>query len=291
MTQEKIYTARNADYENWVTATGNWFPGERIVLNGVDVIADMTGKSWMEVILLAITGRVPDPRTAEFLDAILALSGCIPDPRLWNNRIAALAGTTRSTPALGMSAGMAASDAIIFGFQPMMGAHDALLEMAAQRDAGVPLETIIDTRLARRPKGRPGAGKHREIAALPGYGRPVAKGDERIPALMEVVRRYGQDQGKILTLAFEVENYLQSLGLPYRLNSGGLIAALCADQGMTALQLYYYVSHCFYVSLAACNADALQHPTGGFFPLKCSQIAYEGVAERRWQASDAKTTE
>src|SRR5690606_266002 len=123
MTQEKIYTARNADYENWVTATGNWFPGERIVLNGVDMIADMTGKRSMQVIWLAITGRVPDPRTAEFLDAILALSGCIPDPRLWNNRIAALAGTTRSTPALGMSAGMAASDAIIFGFQPMMGAH------------------------------------------------------------------------------------------------------------------------------------------------------------------------
>lgn len=282
MASEKRYTAKNQNYEYWRTSAGNWFPGERIVLNGVDVLASMTGKSWMDVILLAITGKIPERQTAEFLDAVLALSGSIPDPRLWNNRIATLAGTTRSTPALGMSAGMAASDAIIFGFQPMMGAHQLLNEVAVQLDAGFPLDTIIRERLARDQSSRPGAGKHRSLALFPGYGRPVATGDERVPAIMKLVHQYGHAQGRIVTLAFHIESGLQQCGLPLRLNTGGLIAAICADQGMSALQLYYYVSHCFYVSLAACNADALQHDIGSFFPLRCSQIEYQGVAERKW---------
>jgi len=283
MSNEKCYTAKNPQYEYWQTAAGNWFPGERIVLHGVDVLATMTGKSWMEVILLAITGNIPERRTAEFLDAVLTLSGSIPDPRLWNNRIAALAGATRSTPALGMSAGMAASDAIIFGFQPMMGAHNLLTEVAGQLESGDLLENIIKARLERDQPGRPGAGKQRSLAIFPGYGRPVATGDERIPAIMRLLRDYGHDQGRMVTLAFRLEASLQQQGLPLRLNTGGLIAAICADQGMTALQLYYYVSHCFYVSLAACNADALKHDIGSFFPLRCRQIEYEGVAERKWK--------
>src|SRR5690606_1012702 len=152
-----------------------------------------------------------------------------------------------------------------------------------QLDAGMSLGGIIKAKLARGHKGRPGTGKQRDIALLPGYGRPVAKADERIPALMEVVRRYGQDRGRIVTLAFDLEKHLQELELPFRLNSGGLIAALCADQGMNAQQLYYYVSHCFYASLAACNADALHHPVGSFFPVKCNRIEYLGVAERKWR--------
>lgn len=282
MVSEKCYTDKNQHYEYWRTAAGNWFPGERIVLHGVDVLASMTGKSWMEVILLAITGKIPERRAAEFLDAVLALSGSIPDPRLWNNRIAALAGIARSTPALGMSAGMAASDAMIFGFQPMMGAHNLMLEVANQLAGGADLDTIIRARLAFDPVGRPGAGKHRSLAIFPGYGRPVATGDERIPAIMELVHQYGHGDGRFVTLAFQIETGLQQQGLPLRLNTGGLIAAICADQGMSALQLYYYVSHCFYVSLAACNADALRHDIGSFFPLRCAQIEYQGVAERKW---------
>jgi hypothetical protein len=282
MSNEKCYTAKNQNYEYWHTTTGSWFPGERIVLHGVDVLATMTGKTWMEVILLAITGKIPERRTAEFLDAVLALSGSIPDPRLWNNRIAALAGVTRSTPALGMSAGMAASDAIIFGFQPMMGAHNLLTEIAGQLDGGDCLENIINERLTRDLPGRPGAGKQRTLAIFPGYGRPVATGDERIPAILKLLRDYGHDQDKMVALAFRLETSLQQHGLPLRLNTGGLIAAICADQGMSALQLYYYVSHCFYVSLVACNADALRHDIGSFFPLRCNQIEYEGVEERKW---------
>lgn len=283
MSNEKYYTAKNPDYEYWHTATGNWFPGERIVLNGENVLSSMKGKSWMEIILLAITGQVPDPKTAAYLDAILALSGCIPDPRLWNNRIAALGGTVRSTPALAMSAGMAASDAVIFGFQPMMGAHHLFADVIRQLDSGKNLKDVLSQRLAMAHQGRPGTGKNREIALLAGYGRPVAKGDERIPAIMEVVRQYGHDHGQAVTLAFAIEQHLEQQGLAFRLNSGGLIAAICADLGMTALQLYYYVSHCFYVSLAACNADALHHKIGSFFPLRCTQVMYEGPPERKWQ--------
>lgn len=270
--------------KKWLTETGGWFAGERVVMHGKNILSHMSGCTWMEMILFAVTKRVPDKKQAQFLDAVLAMSGCIPDPRLWNNRVSALAGTSRSTSALGASAGMAMSDAIIFGFQPMVAAFTMLESLSHLDEADRHIQIEERLKVRNNVIGKPGQGKGRAVARVAGYGRPVASGDERIPPLMEIAEKYDCHDKAAVSLAFEIEQYLQENGHGLRLNTGGLIAAFCLDQKLTQQQFYYYISHCFCVSLLACHADASEHAEGAFFPLRCDQINYIGPPERQWKS-------
>lgn len=271
--------------ENWQANAGAWFAGERVVMHGENILQSMQGKSWMDIMLLGIMGKAPSSAKARFLDEVLVFSGCIPDPRLWNNRIAALAGTARSSSTLAISAATAASDAVIYGFQPTVGAFIMLNKIAVQLDEGMELEDLLAERLAERKnplRGSPAKGKKREVDCLPGYGRPVAKGDERIPPLMEVLKRYQLEEGKAINLAFAVQGKLHEMGYKLHLNMGGLIAAIGMDQNLGAQEFLHYLTACFCPGLMACFDDAASQPAGSFFPMRCEQIDYKGESERQW---------
>ena len=81
---------------HWETRMGGWFPGERVVYRGQDLHVDLKDMSWMELYVYGITGRRFDEKQLKILNAIWANTS-YPEPRLWNNRVAALAGTARST--------------------------------------------------------------------------------------------------------------------------------------------------------------------------------------------------
>lgn len=287
MMSEQIELQKRLDHwtREWMSGTGGWFAGKRVVMHGKNILSQMSGCTWMEMILFAVTHKEANKKQAEFLDAVLAMSGCIPDPRLWNNRVSALAGTARSTSALGVSAGMAISDAIIFGFQPMLAAFTMLESLLPLESAS--MKQQIEERLQTKPGdiGKPGKGKQRAVASIAGYGRPVAAGDERIPPLMEVAKKYNYHDKPAVLLAFAIEKYLQHNGHSLRLNTGGLIAAFCLDQQLTKEQFYYYISHCFCVSLLACHDDTSDKPEGAFFPLRCDQVNYIGQSERKWRSA------
>lgn len=287
--QEEVMEKSNPKFEweeNWRTTAGAWIAGERVVMHGKNILREMRGKSWVEMILLSITGKIPRKKQAELLDRVLALSGCIPDPRLWNNRIAALAGTARSTPLLGVGAAIGVSEAVIYGFQPMNAAFRMFEDLRDKRREGKVLSTLVRDRLAERKapgRGRAAKGRDRQVDCMAGYGRPVTAGDERIIPLVDVLKNYGADSGELVQLAFSIENCLQELGYKLKLNTGGLIAAICLDQGLTERQFYYFMSNCFSPGLLACSEDAFRHPEGSFFPLRCDQISYTGAKDRRWK--------
>ena len=93
------------DYEdNWETGLGAWFPGERVVFRGMDLFSDLKDMPWMGLLLFGITGRIFNKSQIQLFEAIWTISVSFPDPRLWNNCIAALAGSARSTAHLGVSA-------------------------------------------------------------------------------------------------------------------------------------------------------------------------------------------
>jgi hypothetical protein len=271
--------------ENWQTDAGAWIAGERVVMHGEDILQSLQGKTWMEMMLLAITGKMPTVNQANFLDEVLVLSGCIPDPRLWNNRIAALAGTARSIAIPAISAATSVSDAVVYGFQPAVGSFLMFQDIALKLKQGNTLEVLLSERLAERKsvgRGSPAKGKNRAVDCLPGYGRPVTKSDERIPPLMKVLERYNFHKGDAVTLAFDIEKQLQAMGYKLSINAGGLISAIGVDQKLLLQEFLHYVTVCFYPGLMVCYDDALKHPEGSFFPMRCEQIEYKGESERQW---------
>lgn len=277
--------------ENWTTELGIWYPGERVVFRGQDMFKDLSTLPWMGLLLYGITGKVPNSQQIRLFDGIWALAASFPDPRLWNNRIGALAGTARSSTTLGVSAGIAVSEAIIYGYQPLMAAMESLLAISnrLQQDS-TNLKDILQEKLAAKHASstKPASGKNRCVAQLPGYGRPIAARDERIEPLMKLAAELGFDKGPMLTLAFSIEQTLADMGQTLQMNVVGLMAGLSADQGLSPREHYEYGVLCFSAGILHCAVDAAKHPAAAFFPLRCARIHYTGPALRQWQSKNTQ---
>jgi hypothetical protein len=251
-----------------VTSAGAFFPGERAVFRGHDLHASLKDMDWLELYLFGITGRRYTPQKMKVLQAIWSYTS-YPDARLWNNRVAALAGTTRSTGSLGIAAALAVSEAQIYGGGVVLRAIEFLIRARIQADAGEDLKELVRAELVRQ----------RGIA---GYGRPIVSGDERIAPMMALVRGQGLDGGGHLKFAFEVEKILLAGHWRLRMNYAALTAALAADFGLSPREYYFFVVPAFLAGIPPCYLEAAEKPEGLLFPLPCRMMLYEGVARRRW---------
>lgn len=256
--------------ENWSTEMGAWLPGKTVIIRNRDLFSDLYECSWMELLLFVVTGRRFTDKQVELFDRIWALTVSYPDPRLWNNRIAALAGSTRSTGNLGVAAATAVSEANVYGKQADIRAYDFITRMKAKQDAGADMESCALNEL-------------REKRSIGGFGRPLVKRDERIAPVLKLLKELGFDQGSHLKLTLELERVLEASRYKMSLNVGGLIAAIACDQGLSMREYYGYVMIAFSIGHMACYFDALTHPEGSFFPLRCTRIDYKGASPRTWK--------
>ncbi|HEU0283227.1 MAG TPA: hypothetical protein VFQ99_05545 [Gallionella sp.] len=257
------------------TRMGAIFPGKRAVFRGHDLHASLKDMDWLELYLFGITGRRFTPQQMIVLQAIWSYTS-YPDARIWNNRVAALAGTARSTGNLGIAAALAVSEAQIYGRGIDRRAIDFLLRARASVDAGECLGELVRTVLK----------KERSIA---GYGRPIASGDERIAPMMALVREHGLDGGDYLKLAFEVEKILLAGRWHLHINYGALVAALAADFGLSPQEYYLFMIPAFLAGMPPCYLEAAKKPAGQLFPLPCRIMLYEGVSRRSWRGATPKT--
>jgi hypothetical protein len=255
--------------DNWVTAMGAWFPGERVVLRGKDVLSDLGHRPWMEYLVYAAIGR-ESPELARLIEGMWAISSSYPDPRLWNNRVAALAGTTRSTFALAIAAGTAVSEATLYGLRTSRGAVDFLYRADRQLKEGKRLEDIVRAEL-------------QKYRAVYGYGRPIVTADERIEPLLRFAETLGQHDGHYVRLAFQIHDYFKRSRYKYQINISALTAAIMADQGFSPDDFHYLATLSFVAGMFPCYIDARQKPEGAFFPLRTSRIHYAGAETRRWE--------
>ena len=254
--------------DNWQTEMGAWFPGERVVLRGKDVFSELNDCSWMEYIVYAVTGK-ENPKLAKIIEGLSLLSTSYPDPRLWNNRIAALAGTARSTGALALAAGIAASEATIYGLKPIKGALDFLYRAAEKKHSGIAIEIIVKEEL-------------KANRCVSGYGRPLTNVDERIAPALQFLTKVEADNGAYLKLAFEIEDYLKSSRYKYRMNIAALNAATVADLGVTVDEYYYTSTLAFIGGILPCHLDAQGKPEGMFYPLSVDRINSIATPTRIW---------
>jgi hypothetical protein len=258
-----------AEYEdNWVTAMGAWFPEGRVVLRGKDVLSDLGHRPWMEYLVYAITGR-ESSELARLIEGIWAISCSYPDPRIWNNRIAALTGTARSTGVLAIASAVAVTEATVYGLKPIKGAMDFFYRADAKLRQGQLLADVIRAELK----------KYRVVS---GYGRPIVDADERILPLLRFAKALGQHDGHYVQLAFRVHDYLKNSRYKYQINVAALAAAILADQGLSPEELYNLATLAFVAGMFPCYIDTREKPEGAFFPLRASRIHYAGAETRRW---------
>lgn len=255
--------------DNWQTEMGAWFPGERVVLRGKDVFTELSHQSWMEFYLYAVTGR-NSPLLARTIEGIWVISSSYPDPRLWNNRIAALGGTSRTTAALAVAAGNAASEATLYGLRTSRGAFDFLKRTNKKLEAGIPLDTIIKKEL-------------KKYRAIFGYGRPLVNADERIAPLIQFVKSIGVTKNKFLSLALSINDYFQASRYKYQINISAIAAAVAADFDLSIDEFYHLATLSFVGGIFPCYIDSLEKPEGAFLPLAVNRInSSPEQAHRLW---------
>lgn len=254
--------------DNWETEMGAWFASERVVIRGRDLFSNFSSSSWMNYLFFVITGR-EDEKFCRLTETMWVLSTSYPEPRLWPNRIAALSGTTRSTGVLGISAGIAASEATIYGLKPIKGAYAFLKDAINHASAPDELEHFVLKFLA-------------ENKTIAGYGRPLAPVDERIIPVVSAAKKAGYGDGEFLKLAFSIEKILFSKK-KMKMNIAAVNAAISADAGLTLREYYLMASMAFSAGMFASMIDTLDKQEGSFFPLKVSRINSIGDKEpRKW---------
>lgn len=251
------------------TRKGGWRIGGGISVHGHSLLEDLVGRrSFFEVLYLEVTGKLPDPRLARWIEASF-LCLAFPDPRIWCNQIGALAGSVRLTPTVGISAGVMASESTLYGPGSTRPAHDFLVSAQAARMSGTSLEAFIASRT--RPGGR---------VRAPGFTRPIAQGDDRVPALAGLAVELGFVNGTYLGLALEIDALLAPHG-DAGLNMLGYLAAFLLDHG----DMQIADGECLYAlavnaGVHACYAEAASAPAGGFLPLSCADVQYRGAPAR-----------
>lgn len=250
------------------SSMGACFPGERAVFRGHDLHAELKDLDWIELYIFGITGRRFTPEQLRLLQAIWVYTS-YPDARIWNNRVAALAGSARSTGTLGIAAALAVSEASIYGRGIDVRSINFLVRTRKALDNGAKLADCVQDELKR----------HRGIA---GYGRPLNSGDERIVPLLSLAKTFKLNDGPHLRLAFAVDEYLLNGRFRLRMNFAALVPALCADLGLSPHEYYLFVFPAFLAGMPPCYIESAERPEGTLFPLSCNHILYEGPPKRQW---------
>lgn len=254
------------------TRMGKCFPSERTVFRGLDLHEEFKNADWIELFIFSITGRRLPAAQLKVLQSVWVYTS-YPDARLWCNRVVALAGSSRGTGAQALGAGLAASEAAIFGRQPEIGAADFLVRALARVNAGDDLEQVVREELQRHPR-------------MMGYGRPVAAAhvDERIPITLAMMEREGMPMGAHLKLAFDIEAVLERVvGRRLPMTYSSVVVAIPLDLGFSPLECYLYMQPSFIAGMIPCYLEALERPAAATFALRCDRIAYAGVAPQAWK--------
>lgn len=248
---------------------GGWVIGKGVFNHGYSMMDDLVGEvSYMQVVVLNATGRLPTRPVADWVDAIhICLSW--PDPRIWCNQIGALGGAMRASVVASTTAGVLAADAKSYGIKPLIQSMRFIQTALQDFKRGLSVEEIIRNECA----------KHRGKPNIMGYARPLAKGDERIVAMERVQQKLGLPIGEHQQLARQIELFLLS-NFDESMNIGGYGSAILSDLGYTGEEVYRIFSVLVTSGVTACYVDTRDKAADTFLPLRCADIEYTGKLAR-----------
>jgi len=253
----------------WKSSVGAANPGVGAEFRGLDMLVEFKDWNWLSTFYFSVSGKKLSQPAEDFINGIYCMCFSYPDARIWNNGIASMSATTRSTAQLGVGAGNAVSEADFYGGRPVMKAVDFMLRATEKLNSGVSIENILEQEKADRK-------------ILYGYGRPIVARDERVAPAINLLKELGLFDRKHIQVALSMERYLENNASEFRLNICGVFAAFCADEGMTPHEVYYILTVCYSIGMLASYVDVLEKPEGHFFPFECDAINYQGMKERKW---------
>jgi len=257
-----------AKHRDCITSkSGGWTIGGETTMHGYNIQQQLgVHASWMQTMLLSVTGRLPPISHAYFIEKVFILTG-YPDARLWCNRVAALAGSAKCTATSSYCAGVTSAEAMLYGRQADYKAASLLLKAKQICDRGG--EEALSHFVI---------GQLKEKRAVYGFGRPLLKADERITPLSNEATRLGIDKGDHLTVALKIEQYLKKYKMI--MNYGGYVMAHLLDLNYSPKEIYRLLSLAFYTGIVPCYIEAFENEPSTFLPIACEDILYEGREER-----------
>jgi hypothetical protein len=248
------------------TKFGACFPGKRAVMRGLNLHTEFKDATWMELYVFSITGMRMAPNQLRMLEGLLTISNYA-DMRLWNNRVATLAGSTRSYGGAGICGALISADPQIMGRQVDLAVADFLWRALRRVQTGEDLETIIRQERSQRK-------------IIKGFGRPVAtkEADERLPVTIELLKRERVPMGPHFKLTFEIETLLEKITeRPLPMTYAAIITAVTLDMGFTPKQCYLFDFCVFLCGIFPCGTSE-----GASFALSCERLIYDGPDDRSW---------
>lgn len=249
---------------------GGWIIGRGAFSHGHDLMRDLLqNKTYFHVIVLNATGRLPEDRFCKWLEAIYICMSW-PDPRIWCNTIGSLAGTARTSAMTATMAGLIASESKLYGTKTLIGGLEFIQACFNSVKDGESIEQAV---LNNTPK----AG--RKKLHIPGYLRPIADGDDRVPIMRDYAGSLGYTEGEYLQLALKIESYLLD-EYGQTMNVSGYISAFLSDQGFSPEDAYRLFATVVSSGVTACYVDDRSKPAGHFLPLRCDDVEYTGPASR-----------
>lgn len=181
-----------------ISSRGGWQIGIGVHNCGYDQMKELAcKKNYFQVLVLNSTGKLPSEEFGKWLGALfICLSW--PDPRIWCNTIGALSGTLKGRITSGVASGILSSDSPMFGGMEVMNISSSFIQAAVkERETGKSVETIITEDLERR-------SKIMRKPVIPGFARPLATGDERVPTMTAYARELGFVVGPHEQLAMDI---------------------------------------------------------------------------------------
>ncbi len=248
---------------------GGWKMGKGVFSHGYNMMEELVGQvSYMQLVVLNATGRLPERRLADWFEAAhICLSW--PDPRIWCNHIGALGGTMRTSVMAATCAGTLAADSEIYGTRTLLEGMRFIKSAALQRDKGQSVRNIVSQECEKW------GGRVR----IMGFARPIAKGDERVPAMERVASELGFTVGKHLDIAYQIEEILIK-DFDESMNMTGYMSAFLSDQGFTDQEAYKVMAVWVNSGVTACYNETQENPPESFLPQRCDDIEYRGKASR-----------
>lgn len=256
-----------------VSKKGGWRIGEAVYNHGYKMMQDLVGESsYFQVLVLNVTGRLPNKAFSDWIEAsFICLSW--PDPRIWCNQIGALAGTMRASCPSAVAGGILAADSRMYGAGTMKACMDFIYKAGELKSNGMSVSEIVENELSERAK----VLKSKPV--IVGYSRPIASGDERVVAMIEVGKKLGVNKGHHEDLSLNIHNYLDEYHNE-GLNVAGYCAAVLADHHYSAIEVERLYTTWVHSGVHACYVEAADEAPLRFLPLKCSDIKYTGPEKR-----------
>lgn len=251
------------------SSRGGWTVGQGIMTHGYSLLDDIHGKcSMFQVMIMNVTGELPDKRIADLVEGLFITSSW-PDSRIWCNKIGTFSAQTRTSITNAIAAGGLAGDGKIYG--PGTGhSIGPFLDKAYQHIIinNQPVRDFIENH----------AYKNGKLHA-PGFARPLAKGDERIPAMRKLANKLEFQVGPYQKMVNEMEKYLSEKE-GEGLNLSGFFTAFMLDQGFEIDQIMGITAMAVTGGIYAAYFEYINQPPEAFLSLRVEDIEYVGHEPR-----------